>query len=104
MLKGLSGFKKYLMLVALVIVVILVAGCSTPSAPPVTTMDEVPRISPTEVRNKLDSGFNFVIIDTRSQVAYEESHITGSISIPLEEIAGRAGELKRYDEIITYCT
>lgn len=102
MFKGLGGLKKYLVLVALVIVVILVAGCS--NAPPVTTMDEVPRISPTELRSKLDSGSDFVIIDTRFQQAYEEAHILGAISIPLDEIAGRAGELKKYDEIITYCT
>ncbi len=67
-------------------------------------MEEVPRISPTEVKNKLDSGSNIVIIDTRFEEQYEEAHITGSISIPLEDIRGKANELKKYDEIITYCT
>ncbi len=102
MLKGLSGLKKYLIPVTLAIVAIQVGGCS--NAPTVTTMDEVPRISATELKSTIDGGSNYIVVDTRSRVAYEEAHITGSVSIPLEDIRGRANELKKYDEIITYCT
>lgn len=102
MFKGLSGLKKYLIIMALAIVAIQVGGCS--NAPTVTTMEEVPRISPTEIKSMLDSSSNFIIIDTRFREEYEDTHITGSIWISLEDIAGRANELKKYDEIVTYCT
>ncbi len=104
MLERLNRLKKYLILVALFIVVIQVGGCSNASSPSVTTMEQVPRISPAEAKSKLDSASDFIIIDTRFREEFEEAHITGSISIPLEDIPDRANELKKYDEIVTYCT
>lgn len=100
--KGFSGLKKYLIIMALAIVAIQVGGCS--NAPSVRTMEEVPRISPAGIKSMLDSGSNFIIIDTRFREEYEDAHITGSISIPLEDITRRVNELKGYDEIVTYCT
>ncbi len=45
-----------------------------------------------------------VFVDTRSLSAYNQSHIPGAVSIPVEELEGRLGELKKTDWIITYCT
>ncbi len=102
MFKRLNGLKKYIILAVLLVVVIQVAGCANASS--VTTMDEVPRITAAELKSTIDSGSNYIVVDTRSLEAYEEAHITGSVPIPLADISGRANELKQYDEIITYCT
>ncbi len=46
---------------------------------------------------------NVVILDVRSVVEYEQGHIEGAISIPVQELAFRKNELNAYDEIIIYC-
>ena len=69
-----------------------------------TDVSEIPRIGVDELKRKVDMGSNLVIVDTRSKEAYQRTHIAGSISVPLEEIAERYVELKGYDEITTYCT
>ena len=65
---------------------------------------EIPRISPEEVKARLEAGHNLVIVDARSKGSYERTHIAGAVSIPLEEITERYDELRGYDEIVTYCT
>ncbi len=49
-----------------------------------------------------------VFVDSRSAWAYEEGHIPGALSLPLEEfddLAGsRLGDTPIYKEIITYCS
>ncbi|MFC1953147.1 rhodanese-like domain-containing protein [Chloroflexota bacterium] len=65
---------------------------------------EIPRIDVREVKEKLDSGFNLVIVDTRSKAEYEQMHIAGAVSVPLAEIAEGYTWLKDYEEVIAYCT
>lgn len=77
---------------------------STTSATPISSPSEVPRISPEKVKGKLDTGSNLIIIDTRSKAEYEQTHISGAVSVPLDEIAQRYSELSGYTEIFTYCT
>ncbi len=77
---------------------------SYPTPTPSAFLPEIPRISVEEVKAKLDTGSNMVIVDTRSRGEYERARIAGAISIPLGESARRYRELQRYDEIITYCT
>jgi rhodanese-related sulfurtransferase len=45
-----------------------------------------------------------VFVDVRERAFYNESHIPGALSIPLNEIEARLGELNSSDWIITYCT
>ncbi len=45
-----------------------------------------------------------VFVDTRPISAYNQSHIPGALSIPVDELEGRLSELKKSDWIITYCT
>ncbi len=77
---------------------------STTSATLIASPSEVPRISPEKVKAKLDTGSNMVIIDTRSKAEYEQTHISGAVSVPLDEIAQRYSEFNGYTEIFTYCT
>ena len=116
------------LLIALVLIVAL-AGCGTTVdeqlAPPTVSnaptptivadtpttdstadmkANEVPRIAPRDVRALITAGEDVVIVDTRSARSYEISHIEGAISIPLEEITERHGELPEDHIIVLYCT
>jgi rhodanese-related sulfurtransferase len=49
-------------------------------------------------------GRGFVLVDVRGRELYEQEHIKGAISIPLDEIERRANqELRKEDLIVTYC-
>lgn len=78
----------------------------TPTPLPTATRGtvEVPRLSREEVKERLDSGANVVIVDVRSKEDFDEAHIKGAISIPLSEVEGRYAELSRDKEIIIYCS
>ena len=77
---------------------------AAPEDPPEEDTPEVPRVSAEEVKQKLDSGANVVVLDSRSADAYHLAHIPGAVSFPLTEMAGPFDGLQGYDEIITYCT
>ena len=64
---------------------------------------EIPRASIDETKAALDSG-SALVVDVRSAEAYQGSHISGAINIPLEELEARLGELNKAEWIITYCT
>jgi len=72
----------------------------TPAA--TSSVVEVPRVSPEELKDKLDSGADLVIVDLRDKEAFDEGHIKGAVSIPLSEIEARYGELKGDKEIVFY--
>lgn len=44
-----------------------------------------------------------VVLDVRPEPEYAAGHLPGAIHIPLEELAGRIGELPRSHEIVAYC-
>ncbi len=66
----------------------------------------VERITPTELKAKMDRGERIVIIDARSRGAYDSSdlRIKGDRRIAPDEIIERARELPMGAEIIAYCT
>jgi len=72
--------------------------------PPSEYLPEIPRISVRAVKARLDEGVNVIIIDSRHQHSYDEAHIPGAISIPLDDMVEPYDEFENYDEIITYCT
>jgi len=78
----------------------------TPTPLPTPTMGtaEVPRLSPEEVNERLDSRADVVIVDVRSKEDFDGAHIKGAISIPLSEVEARYTELPRDREIIIYCS
>ena len=71
---------------------------------PVTEAD-VPRVSVKEAKAAFDSG-EAIIVDVRSDAAYEASHVAGAINIQLGEIESNPAGLKldKSQWIITYCT
>jgi hypothetical protein len=75
-----------------------------PSSPPTTDSGvDVPGVSLEQLKEKLDAGAELVLVDVRSQEAFDEGHIPGAISIPWEEMEARYTELPRDREIVTYC-
>ena len=69
-----------------------------------TTVSQVPRIKPQELKEKLDAGEDVIVVDARSREDYESLHIPGALSIPLPEVEERNGELPQGREIVLYCT
>jgi hypothetical protein len=118
--------KDKLVFLTSALLLICLSACSAPGAPaepisastrvpdPVLTPSsarlplteaEVPRISIEDAKAALETG-EAVVVDVRSDAAYEASHIPGAINIPLDEIeANPAGlDLPKDQWIITYCS
>jgi len=76
-----------------------------PTAPAVTsTPDSVKqeeRVSLADAKAAFDSG-SAVFLDVRAAESYEVSHIPGALSIPLNELPNRIGELNPGSWIIPY--
>ncbi len=67
--------------------------------------DEVTRnISREELKEKMDRGDEFFLVDTLEEPYYRHSHLPGAINIPLEKIE-RATEVipDKGAEIVVYC-
>lgn len=67
------------------------------------TYPDISRVSLTEAKAAHDDS-TAIFVDVRSAQAYEESHIAGSVNIPLAELEQRFSELDPARWIITYCT
>ena len=93
----------------LIIAALMLANQNPPAAPTTEISSEeeiypeIQRISIDETKAALDSG-SALVVDVRSAEAYQGSHISGAINIPLEELESRLGELDQAKWIITYCT
>ncbi|MES1262027.1 MAG: molybdopterin-synthase adenylyltransferase MoeB [Acidobacteriota bacterium] len=60
-------------------------------------------IEPAEVKEKLDRGDNFVLIDVREPHEYQIAKIPGARLIPLGELPKHLGELNPNDEFVMHC-
>jgi rhodanese-related sulfurtransferase len=65
--------------------------------------DGVRRITTVELRAALDKG-TALVVDTRPVESYKQNHIKGSISMPVDQVPTRIGELPRDKMIVTYCS
>jgi len=70
------------------------------------TTVEVTRVTPEEVKERMDRGEKFTFVDSRNEQDWSQSDVKlpGAIRIPAEEIGKRVGDLPRDRTIITYCT
>ena len=85
---------------------LLLAACSSAAgpAPEVTSVDDVPRVTPQEVVAQQEAGDKLILVDARSLESYETRHIAGAISVPTLEVADRLDELPKKAHIVFYCT
>lgn len=64
----------------------------------------ITKISTKDLKEMMDSGKKFKLVDVLSGEHYEKEHIKGAISIPLDEIEKKAEKLLEKNElIVTYC-
>ncbi len=70
-----------------------------------TKEDRVTRnISREELKEKMDRGDEFFLVDTLEEQYYRHSHLPGAINIPLEEIERAPEEISdKGAEIVVYC-
>jgi 3-mercaptopyruvate sulfurtransferase SseA len=112
------------LLAAVVLAVLVLAGCNskeiqgnarsgsgrsaTATTPGSSSAQNVPsdgvrRITTVELRDALDKG-TAIVIDTRPVESYKQSHIKGSISVPVDQVANHINELPRDKMIVAYCS
>jgi len=63
----------------------------------------ISRVDVETAKGALDSG-QAVVVDVRDRVYFDEGHIAGAMTIPINEIESRLVELNQSDWIILYCT
>ena len=65
----------------------------------------VETISREELKEKMDRGDDFVLVDTMAEMYYRHSHLPGAINVPVDELRELAPELlpDKQAEIIVYC-
>ena len=63
---------------------------------------ELEAISRDELRRRLKSN-GTVVIDVRPSLEFEQGHITGARSMPVDELEQRLDELHREAQIVAYC-
>ena len=76
---------------------------SQSSQSPSPPADNARRITAAEAYKLYEKG-NVLIIDTRTEAAFKESHIKGAILVPVNEVAAKANELPHDKTIVAYCT
>jgi len=64
------------------------------------------RITVDELRERLNRGEQFTILDNRNPTAWSEASIKlpGSLRVPADEVESRLSEIARDRAIVTYCT
>ncbi len=58
-----------------------------------------------ELKGMMDSGVSFVLVNVLESSSFENEHICGSISMPVQEISQEApGLLNRDETVIVHCS
>jgi rhodanese-related sulfurtransferase len=63
---------------------------------------EFEQISAAELRARLHAG-DVILLDVRPWIEYQAGHLPGAISIPLDELERRLGELPPDKTVVAYC-
>jgi rhodanese-related sulfurtransferase len=64
--------------------------------------DHFEPLSRDDLTQRLTEG-NAILVDVRPALEYQQGHIAGARSIPVEQMAARLGELKPDQEVVAYC-
>lgn len=54
-------------------------------------------------KNHLNLGPNEVILDVRRPDEFSEAHIKGALNIPVDQVAARADEIKKFNKVYIHC-
>ncbi len=75
--------------------------CTLASRPDLTATTE--RLSPAVAAERMAASDRVTLVDVRAPREREEKHVAGSVSLPLSQLAARAGELPKDRPLIVYC-
>lgn len=109
-------FNMLTEMLAIVLVAAILGVGLEPRFPGVAQPTSTPRpenkaqaasVSLAEVKEKLNTGDNMVLLDARTLEEYQAGHIKGAISLPLIEFTERyaqiEGQLSKDSELVVYC-
>ncbi|MCH8271945.1 MAG: molybdopterin-synthase adenylyltransferase MoeB [Candidatus Marinimicrobia bacterium] len=65
--------------------------------------DNISSITAVDLKARLDSGDNLVLLDIREEVETRICQIEGSVHIPMQEIPSRLSEIDMHSDLIVYC-
>jgi len=70
------------------------------------TMTEVTRVTPDEVKQRMDRGEPIAFIDARNPTAWGESNVElpGAIRVPADDVEAHLAEIPHDRAIVAYCT
>ncbi len=60
-------------------------------------------ISAEELKAKIDTDKNLLVVDVREQEEYDQGHIQGTLLIPMGAVPNRIGELPKEKDIVLVC-
>ena len=67
----------------------------------------IARITPEELKQKLDAGEDIMVVDLRSSVEFEgegDTVVAGALRMNTDEIEARHQEIPRDRDVVLYCT
>ncbi|HEV7860988.1 MAG TPA: rhodanese-like domain-containing protein, partial [Pyrinomonadaceae bacterium] len=67
------------------------------------TNQQMPEVTATELKQKLDQGADIQIIDVREPNEYAHARIPNSIHIPLAQVVNRMSEIDPQRETVVHC-
>ncbi len=69
-------------------------------------MSNAPRITPDELRRRMDAGEDFTVIDVRNPKAWAQSDviIPEAIRVPLENLEQNLQRIPKNRPVVAYCT
>lgn len=65
---------------------------------------DIARITPEELRHRIDAGENLYIVDLRSRLETESSSVPGAIRFSAEELTAQSNQIPRDREVILFCS
>jgi ArsR family transcriptional regulator len=70
------------------------------------TMTEVTRVTPDEIRQRMERGEPIAFVDARNPQAWAESDVKlpGAIRVPADDVEAHLSEIPRDRAVIAYCT
>ncbi len=104
-MKLLNKNRNWLVVLAVTLITVMVAGCSSPAA--AEAVGSVKQVTPQTIAERLpeDLANGVILLDVRTPEEWaQDGHIEGATLIPLQELPDRAAqELPKDAEIIVYC-
>jgi rhodanese-related sulfurtransferase len=110
--------SRLLLVAVIALAAVGFAACGSPAAPAKTAAQSAPVAevaaaapveSPQEIAPQaydtqfLQSGAAHQLIDVRTPEEFAGGHIAGAVNIPVQEIAGRLGEVAQDQPVVLYC-